>query len=152
MNYRELIYSIEKYGVLRTVKMEVREFFYQVFHVLRFLPILWKDKDYDRNFLLRLIHFKLDLMSRHIAVCSMGAKASRTKRASMRKMRIIMCHIDHYLEIDKYIPYIEEKEERDFGEAPPGVMRRYKQQDMAEQWHWEQIWTKLNMCGQRFWC
>lgn len=146
------VYHIEKYGIFYLIRKEIRIFLFKLRRLFRYIPVIWTSPDYDYVGILQLLDFKLKLMIEHMQGCNLSPKAPIMKHP-IRKMQIIRCHIDHFLNIDKFLPYIGEVEERPTsGKAPPEVMRRYREQEAAEKWHFDEIWRRLAKDSRGFWC
>ena len=71
-------------------------FFKRIKHIIRWLPLLWKDEDYDFGFLLLIMAFKLNRMARVIEKNNILASSKR----HVRQIRYASYLITRLLEID----------------------------------------------------
>ena len=44
---------------------QIRHFFQNLWHVIIWIPVIWQDRDWDEDFLFRIIHYKIKRMRLH---------------------------------------------------------------------------------------
>jgi len=115
------------------------------------LPVVWKDHDWDFLFLLKIIRFKLVLMEKVLHNSTIQSDGKKYAK----QIRIAICHLDHYSDIYEYrdSPCVEPffiKKGR-LMDNNPFVKHHYFETDRLEQWHWEQFWSLLSKNMQRWW-
>jgi hypothetical protein len=124
--------------------------------IIEWLPILWRDEDWDYQFLVKIIQFKL----RRMADCiDRNEIISDHKKA--RQMRIVAGHLDRfqahsYWDSNPYqgwhIGYTKEgKFKRKFN---PDYIFPYAQDRQIhdlEEWHWNEAWRKIAKYGMGWW-
>lgn len=127
-------------------------------NVTSWLPIVWKDRDFDYSYLLKLLKFKLLRMAETL---ENGYTVDRPKHA--KRIKIVCVHIERYLNE----PWLEVVESTEFigkscSEYPTGIKKnyfknilfphsQYKNADKLQQWHWEQIWRIISRYGRHWW-
>ena len=69
--------------------------------LIKWVPFLWKDEDWDYYYLLRIIKFKLEDMK--IVFEKDNILKESSKKA--KEINIIINHLEHYLDIEKYTSF-----------------------------------------------
>jgi hypothetical protein len=122
--------------------------------IAAWLPILWKDEDWDQAYMVRMIQFKLRRMAK---VLENGHTMSGPRDA--RRMREVCAHFDRYEHVpgmDAYeVDFWEEGRVIKTKRVPnPGFIFWRSQADSIdtqEQWHWGEAWRKIARYGQGWW-
>ncbi|MEI8388802.1 MAG: hypothetical protein WCG23_02845 [bacterium] len=118
------------------------------------IPVLWRDEDWDFEYLLEIVRFKLNRMSKNIDKYSYHLHKDR----DVKKIKEVLSHIDHYKNIEKYAgDYVTEEEtnlpiqdwlNRKLTSKQTYILKRNVE---LEKWHWQEIWRKISKNGQCWW-
>lgn len=57
----------------------IKKFFQRVHRILVWIPVLWKDEDYEGTFLVKIINFKLDRLRRYFLKADIIVQSSYDK-------------------------------------------------------------------------
>lgn len=135
----------------------IRCFVESVERVVSWLPIIWKDKDWDADY--HLSHIIIHKLERVIPVLENGHTVSGPKDA--KRMRIVVEHFKRYMDIYKYVPqgHIEmEFVDSDHPYAKRAIIKTTKydrylndRADRLEQWHWSEAWRIISKYGRGWW-
>ncbi len=113
--------------------LPIKRFFRNVARVVRWIPVIWRDCDFDSAYLYRIINFKLLSMERFFE--SDKAMAVHTKK-ELRKLKVARILTDRLGNDKLYLP-IREWCERD--DTPPitGVPKKEPARCLARMRHHE---------------
>ena len=138
--------------------------------VFQWIPVLWNDEDWDFAYLLYILKFKLEKIEKALKEDDLHLHADRRARQA----RVVIEHLNRYLDIDKYTidndideflgnsedipckfdedgkPTLYRMSHKD-DKLHKKHMRVIKHQDELEQWHWKEFWRKLSKYGQGWW-
>lgn len=136
--------------------------------LIRWIPFLWNNENWDFNYLIDVIEFKLQELEE--AQRTDDLHVGSDKRA--REIRIVIEHIKRYKDIDKYTldndtdeflnntywEEIENSEGRSYGRMKhrdenlhKKHMRIVEHQSVLEDWHFKEIFKKLSRKGRNWW-
>lgn len=126
----------------------------QIKHVVAWLPLLWKDRDWDYGFLLEILKFKLQRM----AVCIDRNDAITDKQEVCRQIYSVVNAIRDYEDDpdDEWTKHWEIyhknlKQKLDDCVNHSECRKASNASAQREQRNWARIWTLLNKHGQNFW-
>ena len=54
-------------SLMKTLKREIKEFFRSVKHLIKWFPVIWKDRDWDHYYLLTIMQFKMNGVEEYIS-------------------------------------------------------------------------------------
>lgn len=127
--------------------------------IAAWMPLLWRDRDWDEAFLVKIVQFKLARMAK-----SLENGSSVTGPKDARRIRIVIAHFDRWQDIRRFVsepkePFPESKLEPTADghwlaahrPAPPVWRRHWAHCDALETWHWEEAWRKIAQYGRGWW-
>ncbi len=123
--------------MLRTITRPVRVCYENIIRVLRWIPVIWKDREFDQAYLYRIIHFKLLNMERFFE--SDHAWAVHTKK-ELRKLKIARILADRLgnqepYEYESIFDWCEEKDVPPIGSIPVTVQDKWLMKMRREMRH-----------------
>jgi hypothetical protein len=78
---------------MKKIWIDVRWFFIRlgmsIKNVIRWLPVIWRDKDWDESFIYKILQFKLKNQSEYIATRDWHTRAKRDAEIMMTCVRLI---------------------------------------------------------------
>ena len=113
------------------------DFVRQVRRVASWLPVLWRDRDYDYSYAVYLLMFKMLRVAKHIAEHDVHMGAQRCAR----DIRIVVEHFKRVQRPDLY----------PMGWTKERSLRQARQQDALEAWHWDRAWELIRRKGKCWW-
>lgn len=81
------------------VSQKVINIINRISHILKWLPVLWKDYDFDYQFLLNIIEFKLYCIQKHLEDWDITVSSKR----NAKDIRIVIEHLKRYRDIENYV-------------------------------------------------
>ena len=101
---------------MKKIWIDIRWFFIRltmsIKNVIRWLPVIWKDKDWDESFIYKILQFKLKNQSEYIATRDWHTRAKRDAEIMMTCVRLIDKINEEYYGME-YFEYYEY--DMDFG-------------------------------------
>lgn len=94
---------------------EIQQFFKQIHNLIRWFPIIWKDKDWDDHYIFEILKFKLKNQAEYIGKKNRHMSAKRDAEIMMLCVRLMekvqdeyygMEYHDYYKSNIKFIPSI----------------------------------------------
>jgi hypothetical protein len=85
---------------------EIQQFFKQIYNLIRWFPIIWKDKDWDDYYIFEILKFKLKNQAEYISKKNRHMSAKRDAEIMMLCIRLIEKVQDEYYEME-YFNYHE---------------------------------------------
>ena len=120
------------------------------------IPLIYRNEDWDFSYLIDLIEFKIRHMRKSLIKHSPHSDVEKTSRT----MGIVLCHIEHFKDIYKYVEYPEY--DVWFEKLPNGLYTMKDNGTKAQHikiaktaelknWHYEQIFRLILKYGRRWW-
>jgi len=100
--------------------------------IIAWLPVLWRDEDWDYAYLIYIIRFKLNRMQQTLEQNNITTSCKQ----DARRIRTVIEHFKRFEDICDYT-------------KPPACY--YKQLNSLEQWHWNEAWRIIAKYGQGWW-
>lgn len=129
----------------------------RVRRICAWLPLLWRDRDWDQAFLVRIVEYKLRRMADCIERNQIVMSADRTAR----DLRIAAEHLHRYLHPEKQAaPYPGEfpkfvdvpgSTNRMLQPSTPAQTRHHKREAAREEAHWNAAWEMIRRRGRTWW-
>jgi GTPase Era involved in 16S rRNA processing len=102
---------------------KVKQFFRNIHNLIRWFPIIWKDRDWDDYFIFEILKFKLKNQAKYIGNKDRHVSAKRDAEKIMLCVRLIEkvqdeyygCEYQDYCEID--VKFVESKSYPDMHEV-----------------------------------
>lgn len=154
----EFKYELFKYWMKITYPF--RKFCRFIERLIFWFPVLWKDEDWDSQYLLDLVEFKLKRMSVHLDKYSHHLYKDR----DVKEIKTVLSHIDHYNSLNSCDDkYVEQTKSMSTWELTPEGNRRFKsnltkrekyllkRNIELEKWHWNEIWRIISRKGRNWW-
>ena len=94
---------------------KIQQFFKQIYNLIRWFPIIWKDKDWDDHYIFEILKFKLKNQAEYIGKKDRHMSAKRDAEIMMLCVRLMdkvqdeyygMEYHDYYKSNIKFIPSI----------------------------------------------
>ena len=98
---------------------KVKQFFQRVYNVIRWLPIIWKDQDWDDFYIFEILKFKLKNQAKYIGYHDRHTTAKRDAEIMMLCVRLIEKVQDEYYG-KEYLEYSEAEMKFTPSETHPG--------------------------------
>lgn len=124
---------------------KIKRFFKKIAKIISYLPILWRDEDWDFEFLVDLVAFKVERMSN-----CLGSSPFVDGRDMRIDMNQVLDHINNFKNsIDMYneINDIETSSDYNVNNIPDYVKSVYA----FEEDEWNKIWDTIKNRGQYWW-
>jgi len=132
----------------------MRTLYYRMKRIIAWLPVLWKDQDWDYDFLIRIIKFKLNRMADCIEKNNLIASCEDVAK----EMREVVEHLDKSRDAGEYYPPPKNLPEWEFlGEddkinpLPPKWIEYYDMLQSKEDEHWDAAWQLISKKGRGWW-
>jgi hypothetical protein len=84
---------------------EIQQFFKQIHNLIRWFPIIWKDKDWDDHYIFEILKFKLKNQAEYIGKKNRHMSAKRDAEIMMLCIRLIEKVQDEYYETEYHTYY-----------------------------------------------
>lgn len=135
-----------------------RRMYRRVAHIASFLPLLWKDNDFDHAYLVDLVIFKLSRMADHF---ERHHNHSDWKR-QVRDIRIAIGHLERHKNPEKYGPrspdepfnaYWTANKETGLSQfkSTKALQRWGKRYDIIERENWDAAWELIRRKARGWW-
>jgi hypothetical protein len=122
--------------------------------VVEWFKIIFHDEDWDFEYLVTILEFKLNKIAKNIDKYSYH----KYKDRDVKQIKEVLSHIQHYRNIEKFAgDYITEEETDLPIKEFLNRKRTFQQNNILkrnlelEKWHWQEIWWKISKHGQRWW-
>lgn len=128
LNYKPSFWEDKKYSIIRFFK-NIQYFFYDlrygIENIFKYLPIIWKDRDWDYIYLLDLLYFKLKKMQKCISKYSCTVDADKDVENIQKTIDLIKIYND-FDNFAYYTNEIDKIENSDIEDKEYYVHRYYK--------------------------
>jgi hypothetical protein len=85
---------------------KVKQFFRNIYNLIRWFPIIWKDRDWDDHFIFEILKFKLKNQAKYIGYHDRHLSAKRDAEKMMLCVRLIEKVQDEYYGCE-YLSYCD---------------------------------------------
>lgn len=127
-------------------------------HIAAFLPVLWKDNDFDEGYLVKLIIVKLHRMADHFEEHHHHTGWQR----QVRDIRTAIGHLERYQDPERYGPKGPDEDFDTYWEKDPETgYSRFKstralrvwgkRHDIIERENWDAAWELIRKKGRGWW-
>ena len=86
--------------MLHNIKYNIRQFFRNIQNVIRWFPIIWKDRDYDDSFIFTILETKLKYQAEYIGKRGYHQDADRDAERMMTCVRLIQKVKEEYYRME----------------------------------------------------
>jgi len=124
--------------------------------IIKWAKIIFHDEDWDYAYLLYLLEFKLKNMAENLEKHSHHLYSDR----DVKEIKVVISHIQHYRDIDKYVEreeykFCTELTEDGYSRLKDNMTKRgrfllIRSRDLQE-WHWKELWKKISRKGRGWW-
>ncbi len=130
----------------------MRRFYNRIRTIIAWLPLLWKDYDWDYSFFITIIQFKLTRMANCIEKSNIIVDASEIAA----QMREAVEHLDKFSDTMEHYPHPDNMPEWSFlgpdnTPCPQEWKDYYNLINEKEQEHWNAAWELVREKGQHWW-
>ena len=116
--FENIYYSI--LCLLNNIKYFFYDIKYRIQNIIYYLPIIWKDRDWDNEYILDLLKYKLKKNEKNLRKYSIAVDSDKTADEIKNVIDLIEIYPNITLEADpdfkyqEYIENIEDEEEKDY--------------------------------------
>lgn len=160
----EILRSYKTFEFIKNIINFPRKFKRFIIKMIKWVPLLWKDEDWDYAYLLEIMITKIELMIKlHEDVCRKSKYGERFvgQKKRIREMKIVVEHIKRYLNIWDYIGEVkidirfedcdDTRLKKMVDYSPKHTQIKMKNLHKLEQWHLNEAFRKLNKWIQGWW-
>ena len=71
------------------IQRPVKRFFRQVYNLIRWFPVIWKDRDWDHHYIFEVLKFKLEKQAKHLSERNWHESSKHDAELMMTCVRLI---------------------------------------------------------------
>lgn len=86
--------SAKAYDWLEDRYYSIRRFLRRFKRIAQYLPLIWKDEDFDHAYILKMLQYKIRRTREHIGTCQRHTEWRRDVKAMKQAERLIQDHLD----------------------------------------------------------
>lgn len=150
MDYKDILTEV-KYRI-----WHIRKCFRFMARLISYIPVIWKNEDWDYDYLYDLIEFKLTRMEKALRKDNLHLNSNKYAQ----QIRICLAYLDRYRNWTEYIEY--PIDDIDFEPCGNGCMRRVHKNSINEakrkkvydyeKFHYTMFWKRFMQWHQNWWC
>lgn len=96
---------------------EVRQFFKRFYNLYRWLPIIWRDQDWDQHYIYEILKFKLENQARYIGGNNRHLRAKRDA-----EIMLLCCRLIEKVSTEEYLDEVHKYHEVDMSVTMQGYL------------------------------
>ena len=128
----------------------MNQFLRNIIRTIQWLPIIWKDVDYDYEGMLDILQYKAERIARHHKKHRLIAHWSHVVKECDTLWHLIELHKDD--PDDEYTHYCNSHLERDLTSPfPPSCCKALRLSELRKERNWKAIWRYLEENARGWW-